>query len=237
MDLPPPVAEKSYDAIVKNIHLACSTVSTVLFRKAVTEEREALRKEGLNETEVVGKVEDILVKSSSCKSCEYWEDKVGSAEYEEWKAEHDSKCTANHTESVGKMEVDAIVEMFSKSEERHGIKYVNYIGDGDSKTYKGVLDAKLYGDGFAINKRECIGHVQKRMGTRLRQCVKKNKGVGGRNKLTGKMIDKLTIYYGLAIRRNSESVDRMRDAIWATYYHYKSNDEEPIHGKCPPGHD
>ncbi|KAG8234080.1 hypothetical protein J437_LFUL014540 [Ladona fulva] len=75
------------------------------------------------------------------------------------------------------------------------------------------------------------------MGMHLRQCVKKNKGVGGRNKISGKMIDKLTIYYGLTIRRNGESVDRMRDTIWATYYHYKSNYVEPIHGKCPPGHD
>ncbi|KAG8231394.1 hypothetical protein J437_LFUL011330 [Ladona fulva] len=33
VDLPPPVAQKSYDAIVKNIHLACSTVSSVLFKK------------------------------------------------------------------------------------------------------------------------------------------------------------------------------------------------------------
>ncbi|KAG8234079.1 hypothetical protein J437_LFUL014539 [Ladona fulva] len=116
IDLPPPVAQKSYDAIVKNIHWGCSTVSTVLFRKAVMEEREALKKEGLNEIEFTvsgdgswkkrgfasliglasligwytGKILDVLVKSSSCKSCEYWEDKIGPAEYEEWKAEYDS---------------------------------------------------------------------------------------------------------------------------------------------------
>lgn len=62
------------------------------------------------------------------------------------------------------------------------------------------------------------------MGTRLRDLVKKTveekevKGKKiqkktGKNKLTGKMIDKLTVYYGLAIRRNSDSVDKMRDAI------------------------
>ncbi|EFN70337.1 hypothetical protein EAG_13579, partial [Camponotus floridanus] len=50
---------------------------------------------------------------------------------------------------------------------RINLKYINYIGDGDSKTYKGIVDAKPYGD-FIVAKKECIGHVQKRMGSRLR---------------------------------------------------------------------
>ncbi|KAG8226571.1 hypothetical protein J437_LFUL004743 [Ladona fulva] len=183
IDLPPPVAHKSYDAMLR--------ISIGL--KSSHGEREAPGKEGLNDTEFTvsgdgswkkrgftsllglasligwytGKVLDVLVKSFFCKSCEYLEDKVGSAEYEEWKEEHDSKGTANHTGCAGKIEVDAIVKMFSRYEERYGIKYVNYIGDGDSKTYKGVLDAKPYGDVFVINKIECIGRVQKSMGTRL----------------------------------------------------------------------
>ena len=33
------------------------------------------------------------------------------------------------------MEVDAIKEMFAESVEKYGVKYLNYIGDGDSKTY------------------------------------------------------------------------------------------------------
>jgi len=35
------------------------------------------------------------------------------------------------------------------------------------------LKAASYGDKEVI-KKECIGHIQKRMGTRLRDCVKKN---------------------------------------------------------------
>ncbi|KYM85820.1 Thyrotropin-releasing hormone-degrading ectoenzyme [Atta colombica] len=41
------------------------------------------------------------------------------------------RSQANHTESAAKM--DAIIEMFSRSEDLHNIKYVNYIGDGDSE--------------------------------------------------------------------------------------------------------
>ena len=47
----------------------------------------------------------------------------------------------------------------------------------------------------------------------------------GKDKLTSKLIDKLTVYYGLPIRRNSDSADKMTDAIWATYYHYSSTDK------------
>ncbi|XP_039302711.1 uncharacterized protein LOC120357099 [Solenopsis invicta] len=73
------------------------------------------------------------------------------------------------------------------------------------------------------------------MGTRLRECKKKNKGLGGKGKLTGKMIDKLTVYYGLAIRRNYDSAENMKTAIWATHNHYSSTNENPKHDLCPAG--
>ena len=34
--------------------------------------------------------------------------------------------------------------MFCRSEELHGVNYCNYIDDGDSKTFKGILDRELY---------------------------------------------------------------------------------------------
>ncbi|KAG8230185.1 hypothetical protein J437_LFUL006117 [Ladona fulva] len=102
------------------------------------------------------------------------------------------------------------------------------------KTYKRVVDASLYGPSVEISKKECVEHVQKRMGTRPRACKKKIKGLGGRGKLTGKLIDELTVYYGLAIRRNSDSVEKMKNAIWATFFHKSSTDEEPKHDKCHP---
>uniref|UniRef100_A0A6P7GDN8 Uncharacterized protein LOC114336144 n=1 Tax=Diabrotica virgifera virgifera TaxID=50390 RepID=A0A6P7GDN8_DIAVI len=148
------------------------------------------------------------------------------------------------------MEAHAIVSMFQRSEE-HNVRYLNYIGDGDSKTYSGVLESKPYGNDFVVNKKECVGHVQKRMGTRLRDLLKKTvvdtvtvtgkkikrKTLGGKGKLTAKMIDKLTVYYCLAIRRNYDSVKKMKNSIWATYYHYCSTDKKPQHEKCPTGED
>jgi len=89
------------------------------------------------------------------------------------------------------------------------------------------------------------------MGTRLREIVKKTvedtetkagkkikrKSLSGKGKLTAKMIDKLTVYYGLAIRRHSDSVENMKNAIWSTFFHYGSTDENPQHDKCPSGAD
>lgn len=60
------------------------------------------------------------------------------------------------------MKIDAVVEMLYKS----------YIGNGDSKTYCGILKAEPYVD-IEVAKKECIGYVQKRMGSRLHKCINK----------------------------------------------------------------
>lgn len=95
----------------------------------------------------------------------------------------------NHEGSADKIEVDAIIEMFLRSDEKFGVKYDNYIGDGDLKTFEAILDKNPYGDDFLVSKSECIGHVEKRMGTRLRNVKKINK-LGGKGKLTDALIKK-----------------------------------------------
>jgi len=77
------------------------------------------------------KIVDTVVKSSLCDSCKYWEVKKEEEPeaYQIWLDTHDEECTINHEGSSGKMEVDAVIEMFSRSVETHGIKYVKYIGD------------------------------------------------------------------------------------------------------------
>ncbi|XP_054725541.1 uncharacterized protein LOC129235626 [Anastrepha obliqua] len=77
------------------------------------------------------------------------------------------------------------------------------------------------------------------MGRRLQDVKKKVKGIGGHcaGKLTGKVINDLTTYYGLAIRRNPDSPENMKNEIWATYYHKSSTDETLQHHLCPTGPD
>lgn len=135
------------------------------------------------------------------------------------------------------MEVDAVKEMFVRSTEKFQVKYRRYVGDGDSKIHKALVDGIVYGKDFIVEKKECVGHVQKRMGTRLRNAKKKHKGIGGKGsgKLTDKVINELATYYGSAIRRNAGSVPEMQKAIWATFDHKRSTDSDPHHEGCPEG--
>ncbi|XP_011343323.1 uncharacterized protein LOC105282795 isoform X2 [Ooceraea biroi] len=182
-----------------------------------------------------GKIVDMVVKSKYCHECAIWNNKRDSEEFAHWLEEHEANCQTNHDGSAGKMEVDGMKEMFGTSVEKYGVRYVNYIGDGDSKTFKSILDLNPYGDDCTVIKSECVGHVEKRIGTRLRN-IKKEK-LGGRGKLTDGVIVKLTKNYGLAIRQNIDSVLNMRTAIMASLYHYCSTDDHPRHECCPIGAD
>ena len=81
-------------------------------------------------------------------------------------------------------------------------------------------------------KVECVGHVQKRMGTRLRKLktqygsrtLSDGNPMGGRGRLTLKMIDYLQVMYGNAIRGNKHQLADMWKAIWAIYHHEISTD-------------
>ena len=70
------------------------------------------------------------------------------------------------------MGVDSIIEIFKRSIAKYNVLYRYYIGDRDSKTYTGLVNSHPYDD-VEVIKKECIGHVQKRMGSRLRNLVKK----------------------------------------------------------------
>ena len=87
-----------------------------------------------------GKVLDILVKSAHCQLCKIWENRLTTVEYEEWYEKHveEGKCETNHSGPAGNMETAAVKEMFRRSEEKLGVRYRNYIGDGDSKTFTGI---------------------------------------------------------------------------------------------------
>ena len=63
---------------------------------------------------------------------------------------------------------------------------------------------------------------------------KRNKGIGGKGKLTDAMIDKLQNYNGIAIRSNSGD---LQSAIYATLFHCSSSSRRNLHHYCPDGPD
>lgn len=154
---------------------------------------------------------------------------------------HTANCVANYAGASGGMEVEGVVDMFRCSVPQYDIRYKYYLGDGDSAAFPTVANSNPYGPNFSIEKLECVGHVQKRMGARLDKFKTKmgktkladDKTIGGRGRLTGAAIKEIQLYYGLAIRRNTFSLNSMRQAVWAEFYHLKSTNDEPLHGFCP----
>jgi hypothetical protein len=92
------------------------------------------------------------------------------------------------------------LKLFGRSISKRNLKYTTFVGDGDSSSYGRVRDAMFqkYGDEYIVTKEECVGHVQKRLGTALRKYkadkkgkkLSDGKGVGGRGRFTDKIMDR-----------------------------------------------
>lgn len=104
------------------------------------------------------------------------------------------------------MEVAGALEVFRRSVPEYNVMYTEYLGDGDSNGYKAVCEDQPYGN-VKIYKAECIGHVMKRIRSRLRTMLVKHlklpdgSALGGRGRLTQAAVKKIQIFYGLAIIR------------------------------------
>ena len=78
----------------------------------------------------------------------------------------------------------------------HTLQYAEYYGDGDNKSFS--REENVYqASGITVKKKkDCIGHVQKRVGTTLCKLKRENPGLGGTGKLTDRTSDTLQHYYG-----------------------------------------
>ncbi|GFT15757.1 uncharacterized protein LOC101238613 [Trichonephila clavipes] len=61
------------------------------------------------------------------------------------------------------------------------------------------------------------------------------KGLGGKNKLTDKLIDRIQNYYGIAIRSNVGNLQKMMSSVIAAFFHCVSGKNNSLHGQCPEG--
>ena len=106
---------------------------------------------------------DVEILSDKCQACQKWQNRKGDPKYEEWNANH--RCKINHTGSANSMEMVGAKRIFERSYVTRGLRYTKMLGDGDSSTYNSIVESKPYGDDHIPNKLECIGHVQKRVGS------------------------------------------------------------------------
>lgn len=183
-----------------------------------------------------GKCLDMAVLCKNCPSCKRQGGKENTEQYRLWKAEHAGKCKANYHGSSPAMETAGVKQIFQRSVQKNSLLYTEYFGDGDSKGYNEVKNTYLE-IGEEVVKKECVGHVQKRVGTALRKLKKENKGMGGKGKLTNNMVDKLQNYYGIAIRSNVGDLKGMKKSIHASLMHCASSKDRDLHQHCPDGTD
>jgi hypothetical protein len=191
MDLPPPITLNAYNSIIKHVKEASSIVAKNSMDAAVKEEVEMndsnedliISGDGTwktrGHTSLVGvctvigascgKVLDTEVLSSYCKGCSSWKGARCGSAYEKWHTEHSQICVKYHSGSAAKMEVVGMQRIFHRSSHFYNVRYSQYIGDGDCKTFNAVKQSEPYGKDLVISKIECVGHIQKRMGTRLRK--------------------------------------------------------------------
>ncbi|GFW36112.1 uncharacterized protein LOC100901629 [Trichonephila clavipes] len=122
---------------------------------------------------------------------------------------HNENCKANHFGNSGSMEVSGAIEIFQRSESLHGLRYTKFLGDGDSRAYKVANEMQPYGD-TGIEKLECVGYVEKWMGTRLRALKLKVKGKKLSDKKTwddhDRLIDVEIINYSVIMDWLSETI-------------------------------
>lgn len=193
------------------------------------------------------RVLDVEVLSNFCSLCGIKRAKLSKEDFQKWLPSHQPNCSKNHDGTAGAMEPAGMVKIFKRSVDTRKLCYTGYLGDGDSKSYDTVatLNPPLYGK-KKIEKLECCGHIQKRMGKRLMDKVtasknvlytddktgKKYKGLGGIGRLTQKTIQRIQGHYGAAIRENHGSVSEMKKAIWRIWKHY-SDDHKDCKDWCP----
>ena len=81
---------------------------------------------------------------------------------------------------------------------KNKLRYTQMIPDGDSKTFKLLSDQLPYGASNLVSKHECVGHVQKKNGTALRETAQEkfvnergDEGEGADHRQDDKTVDSL----------------------------------------------
>ena len=121
------------------------------------------------------------------------------------KEAHD--CFKNWNASSSEMEVSIIVEGFIEAERVHGVRYTQFVGDGDSSVYPTLIQ-QVPGWGHAIRKLECANHCCKCYRGSLEKLVQDNPSYKGNGGLTVKMRRRLVSAARCAIKMRSRESDR-----------------------------
>ena len=267
MNLTPPMKKNAFNKMQKTLYAAYKDVAEQSMNEASAELREddgvTLDENGVGEITVScdgtwqrrgyssfngvsadnSECLDARVMPKVCHECSYWEKlKPRVNILNLWKS---TTAALIMNGSSGSTEAAGLVQCFAASEKDHQFRYKYFIGDGESKSHVNIVEKDPY-DGIVVEKLECVGHIQKRVGGRLRKLKATNKErlsdgktLGGKGRLTEKVINKLQNYFGIAVRQSTgKTVYDMKKAIGAVIFHCSdANDPEVRHRMCLRSHD
>lgn len=99
-----------------------------------------------------GKVLNVEALSQACKQCELHEhlDK-NSEEFQKWRADYIT-CKTNFKGSAPAMEPEGVDRILKRSVELHNLRYTEYYGDGESKSFSKVKVVYL-ASGITVEKK------------------------------------------------------------------------------------
>ena len=103
------------------------------------------------------------------------------------------------------METDIIVQGFQLAEQMHGVRYLWFIGDGDSSVYHAVVSNVSYG--CYVQKVEYANHAVKCYWNRLEALCKEHPQYCGRHGLSEAKMKKITYGARCAIKMHSITGD------------------------------
>ncbi|CAF1397743.1 unnamed protein product [Rotaria sordida] len=166
MNLPSPIQDQIYSKWDKNLLLSIKSFSNRSMTRAVNEAVTAangrelmVSGDGFWQTRgfqsrhgaaallscnTTPKVLDIETCSKTCNVCigALAIKKSNPVKYNDVIRSH--QCEKNYNKSSGTIEAHTVLNMFKRSVSKYGIYYTSYVGDGDSKTFTSLSNAKPY---------------------------------------------------------------------------------------------
>ena len=116
------------------------------------------------------------------------------------------QCYRNWSGTSCAMEADIIVEGFQLSEQMHGVRYLWFIGDGDSSVFHAVVTG-VPSYGRHVQKVECANHAIKCYRNRLEELCKNHPEYRGRYGLSAVRMKRITHGARCAIKMYSTTGD------------------------------
>ena len=92
-------------------------------------------------------------------------------------------CYKNWEGPSSSMETDILVQGFNEAETKYGLRYLTFIGDGDSSVYANLV-TQVPSYGHAIRKIECANHAVKCYRGALEKLVTEKPHYKGSGKIT-----------------------------------------------------